>query len=175
MASSPARDGLDRDKLIKLLGLTGSEHDGEALAALRRVQRMLREADLGWEDLFAAPGAKSWTQAFEFSTQYFFELKRRVSAEKAAERWQAIARAHQDELRRLRAEQQPPAAKPARPAPVVTAHPLIDRLLAAQGLESSQRARVEAIASWYRKTNSLTKAEEADLETFARQLEAAAA
>lgn len=174
--ASPASDRLDREKLLKLLALAASDHDSEALSALRRVQRMLRDADMTWEGLFAGPAAKSWTQALDLSTQYFVELRRRRGAEKNAEHWQSIARAQQSELQRLKAAQAEtaraePPPKPIRPAPIVTAHPLIDRLLAANDLEPSQRARIEAIASWYRKTNALTKAEEADLETFSRQLE----
>ncbi len=55
----------------------------------------------------------------------------------------------------------------------ITGHELIDRLLAAPELDPARRARVEAIATWFKKTQSLTRAEETDLETMLRQLETA--
>jgi hypothetical protein len=47
---------LDRDRLGKLLGLLGSTHDGEVLAAARQAERMRREAGTTWPDILA-PGA----------------------------------------------------------------------------------------------------------------------
>ncbi len=55
----------------------------------------------------------------------------------------------------------------------ITGHELIDRLLAAPELDAGRRARVEAIATWFKKTQSLTRAEETDLETMLRHLETA--
>ena len=166
---------LDRDKLLKLLALLGSDQDGEVLAAARRIDTMLRDADRAWDDLLTLPTGKSWLQAFEFSTLYFLELKRRITAERSAENWKAIARAREDELRRVRtappAEQEAAAAR--RRVARVTGHELIDRLLAAPELDPPRRARVEAIATWFKKTQSLTRAEEADLESMLRQIETA--
>ena len=48
---------LDRDRLVKLLNLTASPHDGEALAAVRRSNEMLQQAGRSWSDLFGAPSA----------------------------------------------------------------------------------------------------------------------
>ena len=45
--------------LTKILGMTGSEHDGEALAALRKAQGMMREAKVTWADLLKAPSQSS--------------------------------------------------------------------------------------------------------------------
>jgi hypothetical protein len=164
---------LDRDKLLKLLALLGSDQEGEVLAAARRLDTMLRAADRSWDDLVSVPTRKSWLQAFEFSTLYFLELKRRITAERSAENWKAIARARENELRRLKTapptEQEAAAAR--RRAPRVTGHALIDRLLAAPELDPARRARVEAIATWFKKTQSLTRAEEADLESLLHQIE----
>lgn len=165
---------LDRDKLLKLLALLGSDQEGEVLAAARRIEAMLREADLSWDELVVASG-KSWLQAFEFSSLYFLELKRRITAERSAENWKAIARAREDELRRLKEAPAPERAKAAERRRVtrITGHELIDRLLSASELDTAQRARVEAIATWFKKTQSLTRAEETDLETMLRRLETA--
>ena len=156
---------LDRDKLAKLLARLESDQDGEVLVAARKVAALLREAGVGWDDLLSA-GPKGWTQAFDLSTQYFLELKRRVSAERAAEHWQRLARTREDELRRLKAA--------GATAPGATGHAVIDRLLGAE-LDPRRRARVEAIATWYRRTGEITRAEEADLDTFARQVGPASA
>jgi hypothetical protein len=42
---------LDRGRLAKLLGMLGSEHDGEALAAARQVERLRTEAGLTWAEI----------------------------------------------------------------------------------------------------------------------------
>ena len=42
---------LDRSRLAKLLGLIGSEHDGEALTAARAADRLVRGAALTWFDI----------------------------------------------------------------------------------------------------------------------------
>jgi hypothetical protein len=46
---------LDRDLLIKLLNLTGSENDAEALNAIRRSNALLRKHQAAWADLLALP------------------------------------------------------------------------------------------------------------------------
>lgn len=49
--------GLDTDRLVKLMRMTESSSDGEALNALRLANRMLREADMHWGDVLRAPRA----------------------------------------------------------------------------------------------------------------------
>jgi hypothetical protein len=44
---------LDRERLIKLLNMTGSEHDAEALSAIRRSNALLRRHRTTWEELLA--------------------------------------------------------------------------------------------------------------------------
>src|SRR5712671_7729925 len=46
---------LNRDQLIKLLNLTGSEYDAEALNAIRRANALLRRHRATWADLLAPP------------------------------------------------------------------------------------------------------------------------
>lgn len=155
-----------RDRLVKLLALLDSSHDGEVVAAARRASALLQAEGLDWDAVVARGGGRSWSAALGLPALYASELRRRQEAERVAESWQRVARAQADELARLRGRtavaDQPPAAE-APAAPRVTGHPLIDRLLAA-GLEPHARARVEAIASWYRTTGSLTRSEQQDLE-----------
>lgn len=42
---------LDLPRLIKVLGMTGSVHDGEALAAMRTATKMMANAKVTWADL----------------------------------------------------------------------------------------------------------------------------
>ena len=42
---------LDREKLVKTLGMLGSDHDGEVAAAGRAADRLIREAGLRWPDI----------------------------------------------------------------------------------------------------------------------------
>ena len=46
---------LDRARLEKLLGLLGSPHDGEALAAARKADALVRAAGLTWREVLAGP------------------------------------------------------------------------------------------------------------------------
>ena len=42
---------LDRDRLAKLLGMMGSAHDGEVVAAARQVERLRADAGLTWPEI----------------------------------------------------------------------------------------------------------------------------
>jgi N-methylhydantoinase B/oxoprolinase/acetone carboxylase alpha subunit len=45
----------DLDRLVKVLGMTGSSHDAEALSALRKAQKIMAEAKVSWGDILHAP------------------------------------------------------------------------------------------------------------------------
>ena len=161
----------DRDKLLKLLALLDSDQDAEALAAGRKAARLVRGAGLDWDELVVLGPERGWRHWISAWVGYAREMKRRVIAERAAEHWRALARLRQEEIERVRRDK---GGQPTpNVAPSVTGHALIDRLLASSGLDAARRARVEAIATWFRRTHTLTEAEQADLETFARHLEAA--
>lgn len=99
---------LDRRRLARCLGLLGSDHDGEVLAAARRAYALLRSSGMTWEDVVVkaegdAPPAESET---------LVELRRAArNAEAAASTWRTMAleEAQQhteskEELARLRKE-----------------------------------------------------------------------
>ena len=44
---------IDRERLIKLLGLLGSDHDGEIVAAGRMADALIRDAGVTWADVIA--------------------------------------------------------------------------------------------------------------------------
>jgi len=44
-------DARTRTLLVKLLGLVGSQHDGEALAAARKAHQLVRDAGLTWHEV----------------------------------------------------------------------------------------------------------------------------
>jgi hypothetical protein len=46
---------MDMDRFIKILGMTGSAHDGEALSALRMAQKLMSAHGKTWKDLIGAP------------------------------------------------------------------------------------------------------------------------
>lgn len=48
---------IDRPRLKKLLGLLGSHHDGEVLNAARRIDAMIRDSALTWDQLIADDAA----------------------------------------------------------------------------------------------------------------------
>jgi hypothetical protein len=160
---------VDRDKLVKFLALADSDQDGEALAAVRKASRIVRDGGLQWDDVIAVRPLRGWAYMFNVWARYVAELQRRISAERAASHWQTIARLREAEIERLKAAGVATLIAPLEPRRV-TGHSLIDSLLASPDLDASRRARVEAIATWFTRTHELTVAEQADLETFARQL-----
>src|SRR5262249_29758932 len=67
---------LDRTKLIKVLGMLGSAHDGEALAAARRAQELIRAAGMTWAQAF---GDSSHDTDF----QKLVRMNRQLAAERS--------------------------------------------------------------------------------------------
>ena len=47
-------DRYTADRLAKLLGMTGSDQDGEALSAIRMANKVLADAKLTWAQIFAS-------------------------------------------------------------------------------------------------------------------------
>lgn len=66
MSPQPTPSPLDRDRLGKVLGMLGSAHDGEVLAAARQAHRIVSEAGATWEAVFA--GAVPMVHAAETVT-----------------------------------------------------------------------------------------------------------
>ncbi|MFD2264697.1 hypothetical protein ACFSM5_17460 [Lacibacterium aquatile] len=174
----------DRDRLVKLLARLDSDSDAEVLAAAKLAVRHLRENEIGWDEAVsthARGGLKSW---FDGWAGFIAETRRRISAERAAEQWQSIARRFEEELAAQKAQpvqatatakattRKAAANDAAAPSVERTGNELIDRLLASPRLDAISRARVEAIASWFRRTHELTGAEIADLEQFSRSVAA---
>jgi hypothetical protein len=52
-------NGVERQKLIALLGMTGSQFDGEAVTALRKAQQLMGQHKLTWQELLAPTSAAS--------------------------------------------------------------------------------------------------------------------
>ena len=51
--------GLDRERLVAVLGMLGSAHDGEILAAARQAERLRRGAGLTWHDILTPAPERS--------------------------------------------------------------------------------------------------------------------
>jgi hypothetical protein len=52
-------DETDRDKLVKVLRMFGSDHDGEVTSAARRAHHILKTHALDWDDLIIQEGRRS--------------------------------------------------------------------------------------------------------------------
>jgi hypothetical protein len=48
-------NALDHHRLAKVLGLTGSTHDGEALAAVRKANALIVAAGMTWDEILRPP------------------------------------------------------------------------------------------------------------------------
>jgi hypothetical protein len=46
---------VDRSRLVKLLNMTESQHDAEALSAIRRSNDLLRRSNTSWAELLMLP------------------------------------------------------------------------------------------------------------------------
>ena len=61
-----ALDPVFAARLIKLLGMTGSDYDGEAVAAVRKANALLQAQGLTWSDVIAvvesAPKKGAWRE-----------------------------------------------------------------------------------------------------------------
>ena len=55
MANNPILHPATRQRLVRLCGMLGSEHDGERANAARLADRLIRETGLTWEGVIAAP------------------------------------------------------------------------------------------------------------------------
>jgi hypothetical protein len=62
MAKPPVLSSADRDKLVKILGMCGSAHVGEAGTAAWAAARLLRDRGLTWGDVIGAPALASMTE-----------------------------------------------------------------------------------------------------------------
>jgi len=83
MIASPEGEGkhvtVDRDRLIKLLNMTQSVHDGESLSAIRASNALMRQSNLTWTDLIAvAPAPKPVSEAPPTPPQPVYERKEPV-------------------------------------------------------------------------------------------------
>jgi flavorubredoxin len=67
---------LDLARLIKVLGMTGSVHDGEALAALRTATKMMANAKVTWADILK-PAVKVEPKMDHRSDVYGYQPYRR--------------------------------------------------------------------------------------------------
>jgi hypothetical protein len=54
---------LDRDRLVKLLGMLGSAHDREILNAARAAEKLRREAGKSWPEILSANGTGNRNQS----------------------------------------------------------------------------------------------------------------
>jgi hypothetical protein len=68
MRSNPPQLNVDtRLRLARLLGMTGSAHDGEVVNAARLADRLVRENGLTWRDVVAPVGCASVPQPEDVS------------------------------------------------------------------------------------------------------------
>jgi hypothetical protein len=56
----PALSPAERNRLVALLGMLGSSHDGEVTNAGRLAARMVRSKGLGWDQLVAGQAVQSY-------------------------------------------------------------------------------------------------------------------
>lgn len=83
-------DVMQLDKLKKLLALSESDNDNEALAAIRQVNKLLKEANLTWPEFLEIDRTMANDKYEQLRHQYailaskYNELVRAVAAQQAA-------------------------------------------------------------------------------------------
>jgi hypothetical protein len=63
-------DATTADKLAKVCGLFGSDHDGERATAAAKANEIVRERGLSWSDLITAEPVQSTDSMIEFALDY---------------------------------------------------------------------------------------------------------
>ena len=107
---------VENERLLKVLRLTGSDQDGEALAALRMAQRIMAKAGLTWEGMLStaalrmserdrhasrAASQSAWGQAFAE------EIRRKARERASADEVQAEAARRANEAQASRSDGDP--------------------------------------------------------------------
>jgi hypothetical protein len=91
--------GIDRSRLVKLLNLTRSNHDPEALNALRRALDLLGAAGMNWDELLCGPGGelevatRAAAQLLAENTALYDEverLRRLLGSDDVDEEWRSL-------------------------------------------------------------------------------------
>jgi DNA-binding NarL/FixJ family response regulator len=126
-------DGVDPQKLAKVLALADSSHEGEVATALHVAGRILRSAGRGWGDLarLVEAGGAPPPRAHTALQRELDALRRALAGERAR---------HAQELRRLREE-----GAAAQAAAERTIARLRTELARAQGLRTPQERRAEVV------------------------------
>jgi hypothetical protein len=67
----------DRDRLVKILRMFSSDHDGEVAAAARRAHKLLKDRSLDWDDLIisVASSANRQNRTKSFEEQFEEAMK----------------------------------------------------------------------------------------------------
>ena len=74
---------IDRERLIKLLGLLGSDHNGEIAAAGRMADALIRDAGVTWADVIAPETVqKKLIDALRVENEELREKVHRLSVQK---------------------------------------------------------------------------------------------
>jgi hypothetical protein len=74
---------MDMERLIKILGMTGSTHDGEALSALRMAQKLMAANGKTWKDLMGQPQARAEQRQQGWQQQGWDDIMRAHNAHRA--------------------------------------------------------------------------------------------
>jgi hypothetical protein len=61
----------ERDKLVKVLRMFGSNHDGEVAAAARRAHNIIKKSSLDWDDLLM-PVNPPRTEHRQYRAEHFY-------------------------------------------------------------------------------------------------------
>ena len=80
---------LARDRLAKILGMLGSSHDGEILAAARQAHSFVSAAGLSWAEVIFPPENDLYQQALESLLIENEQLRLEIARRKTLPPWQA--------------------------------------------------------------------------------------
>ena len=79
---------LDRARLAKILGLIGSEHDGEVLTAARMAEKLRKEANISWDQLLTAtPSAAVQNTGQRDVSEEMFTNWQNLKKQRAQPKW----------------------------------------------------------------------------------------
>ncbi len=135
--SPPPLTPKDRDRLVKLVGMLGSEHDGEVLAAARKATALLKEAKLTWADVVTGTPAPQ-QRTFTMDMSGFDSAMRAAAAS-----FEEMARQQRDRYQTYTSELDREKAA------IAQARLRLDRVLARETLDSRKRMYFESIRAMH--------------------------
>lgn len=153
----------DLDRLRKLVGMLGSEHDGEVLAAARKATGLLKSHKLTWADVIGQPRPVQPSRPFQQGSQPDVDARARDAMREFAERMAGFGEAFRQASRAASASWSGIDLARAEAQRVAQARIALDMILERKNLDRVKREHFESIRSYHREHGYINTAHGAQI------------